>query len=139
MLMNSQQILIHDVLIEHPVKTFFHVNVVRYLAGQARLTFKLRDEFSGGDFESAGTLGLVVDYAARMLGNYCLEHCFLLEQEIRFHSRTLKSSLMVSANIECLGDTDAAFHCEIFSMEKPENHLIAESRGTLLPSCDVSL
>src|SRR5690554_5576710 len=90
--MNSQQILIHDVLVDHPVKAFFNVNTIKCVAGQARLTFKLRDDFSGRDFESAGTLGLVVDYVVRMLGNNCLEYCFLLEQEIHFYSHTLESS-----------------------------------------------
>lgn len=137
--MNSQQILIHDVLIDHPVKVFFQANIIKCLAGQARFTFKLRDEFSGRDFESAGVLGLVVDYVARTLGNTCLEHCFLLEQEIRFYSHKLKSSLMVNASIESLNDTDAAFYCEIFSLEKPKNHLIAESRGTLWTSRSLSL
>jgi len=137
--MNSQQILIHDVLIDNPVKFFFQANIIMCLADQARFTFKLRAEFSGRVLELAGAVGLVVDYVARTLGNTCLEHCFLLEQEIRFYSHKLKSSLMVNASIESLNDTDAAFYCEIFSVEKPKNQRIAESRGTLWTSRCVSL
>jgi hypothetical protein len=131
--MNNQQKFVEAAVGNHPVNLLFHVDPIRYVRGHAVLKVSLREEFSSDSSASAGVLGLVVDYIARVAGNESIGDCFVLEQEICVHP-TSSRALMASAKIELSNNCNAAYRCKVYSVKGSKNQLVGESHGTLISS-----
>lgn len=128
--MNSQQIYIDDVLIHHPVETFFHTSITKCAVGKAMVIFKLRSEFVSERFDSAGVLGLLVDYTARMAGQSQMGSCLMAEHEINCRAQPKVSIFTVNVSIGSISANNATFYCKVFAGDN-RKRLIAESHGTL--------
>lgn len=125
--MNQMQ----DIIETHPLHSAFNINLTKHRAG--KVTLKLASRTPAADLQ-LGTLGNIIDCAARLAGYTTFGVAFISECEMSTHAPMGDSELLVSAKLSDVNRQLAAFHCEIHSKVQRAKILIAESHGTLVKS-----
>jgi|GEM_PF-5384822 hypothetical protein len=123
-----------QLLASHPARYLFDLVLLEVDFDRVSLLADLKDKslVSAGDYK--GTLGLVVDLAARMAGTGLLGASELVEYELHHYQGPQLASLKVEASVELPSPGFAICQCAISTCGDLEEYRVASAQGTLVRS-----
>lgn len=119
---------IDHIIDTHPLKADFDIRLIKHRMG--RITLRL-NKHNQAPVIPLGTLGNILDCAARVSGHTQFGECLISECEINIHA-PLTNELIVSIKISDENQHAATFQCDVHGMVQRAKILIAESHGTVI-------
>ena len=123
---------IYSLLDTHPVARACQVHSLAATGTHQILELKAAADWLASAGLSAGSCGLLMDFAARKLGLVRLGNCYVSECELCMHHPATGALWQLSVTLGSITVTDASFTADLYLVSADKPLLVASAQGSLM-------